>query len=85
MTALAYADHLSPMRVPFFFYANEGSPREPIHVHVEKDDMEAKFWLRPAVRMAYNDGFSAKTLRELLTIIEQNRGKIERAWHEFFG
>jgi len=40
----------------FFFYSNEGTPREPMHVHVEKDDMEAKFWLLPEVRVAYNDG-----------------------------
>ena len=26
-----------------FFYANEGSPREPPHVHVEQGDREAKF------------------------------------------
>jgi len=26
----------------FFFYSNEGTPREPMHVHVEKDGMEAK-------------------------------------------
>ena len=27
----------------FFFYANEGNPREPVYVHAEKGDMEAKF------------------------------------------
>jgi hypothetical protein len=31
----------------FFFYSNEGSPREPVHIHVEKDNVEAKFWLNP--------------------------------------
>lgn len=29
----------------FFFYSNEGSPREPVHVHVRGSDGEAKFWL----------------------------------------
>ena len=29
----------------FFFYSNEGPPREPVHIHVERDYMEAKFWL----------------------------------------
>jgi hypothetical protein len=38
----------------FFFYSNEGSPREPLHIHVEKENVEAKFWLKPAVRVAYN-------------------------------
>ena len=26
----------------FFFYSNEGNPREPVHVHVERGDGEAK-------------------------------------------
>ncbi len=69
----------------FFFYSNEGSPREPVHVHVEKDQLEAKFWLRPAIQVAYNDGYDARTLRELIGIVETNRERIERAWNEFFG
>ena len=44
----------------FFFYSNEGSPREPIHIHVEKDDVEAKFWLHPEVCLAYNEGYNAR-------------------------
>ena len=68
----------------FFFYSNEGSPIEPVHSHVEKDDVEAKFWLNPGVRVAYNDGYDACTLRELLGIVEANRDRIERAWDEFF-
>jgi hypothetical protein len=68
----------------FFFYSNEGSPREPIHIHVEKDGNEAKIWLRPDVAVAYNDRYSARTLRELLGIVLKNRVRIERAWSEFF-
>ncbi len=69
----------------FFFYSNEGSPREPVHVHVEKDDVEAKFWLRPEVKVAYNDGYDARVLRDLLGVVEANTDRIERAWNEFFG
>jgi hypothetical protein len=68
----------------FFFYSNEGSPREPVHIHVEKDDVEAKFWLKPEVRVAYNTGYDARTLRELLAIIGFNRRRIEGAWDEHF-
>jgi hypothetical protein len=68
----------------FFFYSNEGSPREPVHIHVEKDNREAKFWLNPEVRVAYNDGFDSHTLRLLSGIAEANRERIERAWNEFF-
>ena len=69
----------------FFFYSNEGTPREPVHIHVGKDDLEAKFWLKPEVRVAYNDGYDARTLRELMEIVEANKVGIERAWDEFFG
>jgi hypothetical protein len=69
----------------FFFYSNEGSPREPVHIHVDKDDREAKFWLQPRVQLAYNDGYDARTLAWLLWIVTANRDRIERAWNEFFG
>ncbi len=68
----------------FFFYANEGDPREPVHVHVEKDDVEAKFWLHPEVSVAYNDGFNARTLGRLIAVIEANRQRIMGVWDEFF-
>ncbi len=69
----------------FLFYSNEGDPREPAHVHVVKDGFDAKFWLRPEVTLVYNDGYNARALRELMLLIEQRRGEIERAWNEFFG
>ena len=72
-------------RFRFFFYANEGNPREPPHVHVDHGDNEAKFWLRPNVRIAHNDGFNAKTLREVLDLVTANQERAERAWNDFFG
>ena len=59
--------------------------REPVHVHAMKDGIDAKFWLWPEVSVAYNDGFNAKTLRELVEVIGNRRDKIARAWNEFFG
>ncbi len=38
----------------------------------------------PEVRVAYNDGYDARTLRELLEVVELNKDRIERAWDEFF-
>jgi len=55
------------------------------HIHVEKDGVEAKFWLNPEVRVACNDGYDARTRRELLEIVQTNRESIERARNEFFG
>ena len=69
----------------FFFYSNEGDPREPLHVHVLRDEKEAKFWLYPVPSVAYNRGFSARVLADLLEIVEDRQGEIERAWHDHFG
>jgi Domain of unknown function (DUF4160) len=33
----------------FMFYSNEGTPREPVHIHVRRERDEAKFWLLPSV------------------------------------
>ena len=69
----------------FLFYSNEGDPREPVHVHAVKDGVDAKFWLWPDVVVAYNDGFNAKTLRELTEIVTHRRREITSAWNEHFG
>lgn len=69
----------------FHFYSNEGNPREPVHVHVEKDGIDAKFWLWPDVVVAYNDGFNARTLRDLTELVTNRRQHITNVWNEFFG
>ncbi len=67
-----------------FFYSNEGTPREPIHIHVDRDGVEAKIWLIPEIRVAYNDGYDARTVRELLEVVEENQNRIVRSWNEHF-
>ncbi len=49
-----------PYRV--FFYA--GDKDEPPHVHVERDDCEAKFWLEP-ILLERSHGFSRKENRHI--------------------
>jgi hypothetical protein len=71
--------------VRFFFFSNEGLPRKPLHVHAEGPEGEAKFWLHPEVRVAASVGFNRRALSELVTVVEQRREEIERAWHEHFG
>jgi Domain of unknown function (DUF4160) len=68
----------------FFFFSNEGQPREPLHVHVQGANGDAKFWLYPQVRLADSDGFDARILRELSKVIEDNKALIERTWNEHF-
>ena len=71
--------------VRFFFFSNEGSPREPIHIHALNGDREAKFWLSPDVSVAQSFGFSRRELTELTRVVTERRHEIERAWHEHFG
>ena len=40
----------------FFFYSNEGDPREPVHVHAMRGGSEAKFRLAPEVILAASAG-----------------------------
>jgi hypothetical protein len=68
----------------FFFYSNEGNPREPVHIHVRQGPNEAKFWLRPDVRVAYNDGLTARDLNRAGRLVEGHRDAFERAWNEHF-
>lgn len=69
----------------FFFYSNEGSPLEAAHIHVRSADGEAKFWLDPTIQLARNDGFDARTLRELIAVIEENKNLLREAWNDYFG
>lgn len=71
--------------IRFYFFSNEGSPREPIHIHAESGSGEAKFWLYPEVRVASSAGFDRRTLAELVKVTEEHRDLIERVWNEHFG
>ena len=69
-----------PYRV--YFYSHE--PGEPPHVHVDRDDSSAKFWLSP-VALAVNFGFAARELRTIQEIIETNQQRLIKAWNDYFG
>lgn len=68
----------------FFFYSYEGEPREPPHVHVRKDGCEAKFWLTPVVRRAWNKRFDARALKFLENAVIEYREEFEDKWNVFF-
>ena len=65
----------------FFFYS--GDRDEPIHVHVEREDMIAKYWLDP-VRLQISGGFSRIELRRIQSIIEKNHQMLVEAWNDYF-
>jgi hypothetical protein len=65
----------------FFFYSDEGS--EPPHIHVERSDEVAKFWLEP-VELASSSGFSAKGITQLRKLVTENQTHLAQSWHEYF-
>ncbi len=65
----------------FFFYA--GDKDEPLHIHVERDDKVAKFWLDP-VRLQSSGGFGRAEIAKIHKIVEQNKAKLKEAWDEYF-
>lgn len=71
---------LGPYR--FFFYTSDRD--EPPHVHVEREDSVAKFWLDP-VRLHASGGFGRVELRRIRSIIEGNQQHLLEAWHDYFG
>lgn len=68
----------------FFFFSNEGDPREPPHVHVGRGDASAKFWLVPKVELAHADGLSPRDIRTLALVIRAHDAQILRCWNDFF-
>lgn len=68
----------------FFFYSNEGNPREPIHIHIRGPSGEAKIWLEPAIGIAASRGFNRSELADIIREVAKNRSAIERVWHEHF-
>jgi hypothetical protein len=64
-----------------FFYA--GDREEPPHIHIERDDNIAKFWLEP-VRLQSSGGFSRREINRIRRLIEENQQSILDRWYEFF-
>ena len=53
----------------FFFYA--GDRDEPPHIHIERDDDKAKFWLDP-VRLQNSGGFSRTEINRIQKLVEEH-------------
>ncbi len=66
----------------FHFYSREGS--EPAHIHVARDDFEAKFWLRP-VELAANHGFSPAEVRGVARLVEEHCEQLVAAYDRAHG
>lgn len=64
----------------FMFYAND---HDPIHVHVRKGNISAKFTLFP-VTMVRNNGLKPSEIKLVESVIEENQEVIAECWNRFF-
>ena len=65
-----------------FFYA--GDRVEPPHVHVERDDRIAKFWLDP-VRLQRSGGFARIEIGRIEMLVSEHQVGLMEAWNAYFG
>jgi hypothetical protein len=65
-----------------FFFSNEGD--EPPHVHVERAEACAKFWLQPEVRLEWSKRFRPRERSRIQHIIEQHQQLLLEKWDEYF-
>jgi hypothetical protein len=66
----------------FFYYSADRD--EPPHVHVEREEGKAKFWLEP-VRLEKSHGFGRAEIGRIERLVAANAASLLRSWHEYFG
>lgn len=65
----------------FFFFSRE-EPR--MHVHVQGQNGEAKFWLEPTIELALSDGLTRIEIGTALRLIQEHEDDIRNAWRRHF-
>lgn len=68
---------------PYRFYFYSYDCGEPRHMHVDRENLSAKFWLDPDVTLAENYGYSRKELRDIERIMQENLERLRYAWDDF--
>ena len=74
-----------------YFWANENDPLEPVHVHVAEGSPGAnatKIWITKAGKCLLcnnNSRIPARTLHNIMAIIEARSEEVIEKWKNFFG
>ena len=61
----------------FHFYSRKGT--EPAHIQVAREEMEAKFWLKP-VSLAANYGYRQAEIRDIERLVKEHCEKLIEAY-----
>lgn len=67
----------------FFFYRDEGNPREPPHIHAVSGEKSAKFWLDPAA-LVNSKRIAAPEIAALQRLVTRHRDRFLEARHDHF-
>ena len=65
----------------FYFFSREESR---MHVPVQGQNGEAKFWLEPAIELAKNAGLSQRVINAALGLVKEHENDIRSAWRQHF-
>ena len=65
----------------FFFFSREEAR---MHVHVQAQNGEAKFWLEPNIELALSLGLSQREIKEALRLVQEHQNDIRNAWKRHF-
>lgn len=66
---------------PYRFYSCDCG--EPRHMHEDRENQSAKFWLDPDVALAENHGYGRKELRDIERLMRENLEKLRHEWDTF--
>ena len=65
----------------FYFFSREESR---MHVHVQNQSGEAKFWLEPTIELAQHYCLSRREINEALRLVQEYENDIRNAWRKHF-
>ena len=66
----------------FRIFSNE---EELMHIHVMKDDCEAKVWLEPQIELVENDGFAQHEINQIIKIVQQYADDFRNQYQRHIG
>lgn len=66
----------------FYFFSLEESR---MHIHVQGESGEAKFWIEPRIELVRNYGLTDIDLGRVKKLIEEHEDDIRNAWRRHFG
>ncbi len=68
---------------PYRIYIYSYDCHEPRHVHVDRENKSAKFWLEPVVTLAANHGYGRAELKRIERLLQEQLLTLRERWDEF--